>query len=470
MASLGEIACDVIRRTPCVVTAHEVYTHRWPPLRLARRVRRPREDVGRPRHRSPQQLRLVPSLDLRRGSRARRSHRTVHARRRSVRGDSDAIFGSTVAFAIAGTIALASSPSRTSPRDRARAEVDAYRAQLAQQQAESAEAYRSSPAGQLAAARATRDKLGKHVTEHVVPLRKKYAGELEGYLTRLRVELPKAGAQTHAALVESGDKHAELRDVLVRAAVLERSIGWLARKSDEATRALRALDHKSWMLEKLVELRDALATTTASRSPRSSHLPMQSSKRSSIRLPSWSSPSSRRSCFSVSSREPAMTHPALHPFLFEHPSGVTGDDVAGELALPRNEAVDLLAAEARSGAIDVSENDGTVLYRTTRRVPPRRNFVRSLEALRDERRRIALISAAVITLFAFASLLYALSGAKPTPLPIAPRAARSESEEAAAAARIGDQRSMWREELAELRRADAVLASVEATCAARWVG
>ncbi len=170
--------------------------------------------------------------------------------------ESEGVIIAVVVVMVAGGTAIHCTPSRTSPRDAGGAQVEAYRRSLEQRAAVAAAEYEATSEHQLHSAEKAMVRLAHHVESKLDPLRKKYVAERDSYVARLRVELPKSGLKTHAALLASGETHAAVADLLVRAAVLERSIRWLEAKRADATTTLRTLDQRTWMLRKLVELQD----------------------------------------------------------------------------------------------------------------------------------------------------------------------------------------------------------------------
>ncbi len=165
-----------------------------------------------------------------------------------------------------------------------------------------------------------------------------------------------------------------------------------------------------------------------------------------------------------------MTERALHPLLFAHPDGITVDDVADELELPRDEAKALLAAETTAGAITVTcAEDGSLLYHTSRRVRPSHSVQSALGELQTRQRESRAVLVAVVALSTFAALVVALAWRSAPmsapPIPVTPVPAPLER---AAAARAQEQQRIWREERARLVTAHPRLETASTTCAEAW--
>ena len=168
---------------------------------------------------------------------------------------------------------------------------------------------------------------------------------------------------------------------------------------------------------------------------------------------------------------------ALHPLLFENPEGVTLDDVADELALPRAEAKAMLDAEAIAGAIAVEcSEDGALLYRSNRRVRPARSVSQALSEIaragaetRARERARRAVAVAALALAAFVSLMLAMASHRAaTPAPVVAAPTVPLPLERAAAAQAAEQRSLWREERDRLVAARTQLAAASQTCADAW--
>ncbi len=173
--------------------------------------------------------------------------------------DDGGVFLAIVIMAVAGGGAIATSPGCTRPHVAAERAIAEYEKKLANREGEAEAARRATPEHQLQVARAARAKLDAHLRVKVAPLKKKYASELEGYVAKLRVELPRAKVKSHAELVARAEELTDAADLLLRAAILERSIAWLERKALDGGTTLRALDQTTWLLARVVELHEVAA-------------------------------------------------------------------------------------------------------------------------------------------------------------------------------------------------------------------
>jgi hypothetical protein len=131
-------------------------------------------------------------------------------------------------------------PGLVSPRERAR-------------QAEEARRTEASAAHQLSQARAARMKLEVHLAT-LEPLRRRYEQEHAAYVEKLGPAIRKAGVKSHRELCERGGAEQELANMLHRAAVLERALPMLARRTQDEARTISALRQKEWELEHMIEL------------------------------------------------------------------------------------------------------------------------------------------------------------------------------------------------------------------------
>lgn len=139
-----------------------------------------------------------------------------------------------------GVPSLFIQPGLVSPREHART-------------AEEARATEASAQFQLTQARVARVKLTAHLAT-LEPLRKKYEREQAGYLEKLGPAITKAGVRSHRELLERGAGEQEISDMLHRAAVLERALPVLARRTQDESRTISALAQKEWELEHMIEL------------------------------------------------------------------------------------------------------------------------------------------------------------------------------------------------------------------------
>lgn len=142
--------------------------------------------------------------------------------------------------ALVGVPAVAIEPGWVSPRERGR-------------RAEEAKATEASAQVQLEQARAGRAKLAAHLAT-LEPLRKKYEREHTSYLEKLGPAIKKAGVKSHRELLERGAAEQEITNMLHRAAVLERALPMLARRTEDESRTIAALSQKEWELEHIIEL------------------------------------------------------------------------------------------------------------------------------------------------------------------------------------------------------------------------
>lgn len=149
--------------------------------------------------------------------------------------------------AVLGVPAWAIEPGLVSPREHAR-------------RADEAKATEASAEYQLGQTRAARAKLANHLA-NLEPLQKKYEREHAAYLEKLGPALKKAGVKSHRELLERGVAEQETANMLHRAAVLERALPVLARRTEDESRTLSALAQKEWELEHMIEL-EAVASRT----------------------------------------------------------------------------------------------------------------------------------------------------------------------------------------------------------------
>jgi hypothetical protein len=141
---------------------------------------------------------------------------------------------------VLGVPAVALQPGIVSPREQAR-------------QAEATREVEASPRFQLGQAREGRVRLEAHLAT-LEPLRKKYEREQAGYLEKLGPAIKKAGVKSHRELLERGGAEHEITTMLHRAAVLERALPLLVRRSQDASQTIAALSQKEWELEHMIEL------------------------------------------------------------------------------------------------------------------------------------------------------------------------------------------------------------------------
>jgi hypothetical protein len=148
--------------------------------------------------------------------------------------------GLLVLTILAGNGAYWAYPGTTSPQTRAVEQLAVERG----------------PQRQLDITRATYKKLEAHLDKKVRPLREKYQGEYEDYVSQLQNQLPKSKFLSHEDLLKHKDSELGLVNVLNRAAVLEHALRWLDKKLAEGDRTLKTLDQNAWRLEKLMEMNE----------------------------------------------------------------------------------------------------------------------------------------------------------------------------------------------------------------------
>ncbi len=170
---------------------------------------------------------------------------------------------------------------------------------------------------------------------------------------------------------------------------------------------------------------------------------------------------------------------AIQPLLFEHPEGLTLEDVADEIGVPSEEADALLDRELRAGAATVDcDASGALVYRSTRRRRPRRSVdqvLRHADAREVERaalaHRLRLRWAAIAGVLAIALVLGVLASRRaqapaPALAPTSPAAPRVEDR--AEAARAAARRRQWQQELEALLGVQRALAAEVDACTGAW--
>lgn len=145
-----------------------------------------------------------------------------------------------VLAAALGIAALAIQPGLVSPGAQARRLEEAKRVEASAQY-------------QLGHARAARAKLESHLAT-LDPLRRKYEREHAVYVEKLGPAISKAGVKSHRELLERGASGQEITNMLHRAAVLERALPVLERRTQDESGTIIALSQKEWVLEHMIEL------------------------------------------------------------------------------------------------------------------------------------------------------------------------------------------------------------------------